>query len=287
VTGGGRIRALLAARYPQLRRLALHAGFHLVPADHRSPIPSAWRPELWQNAADTPGVDLRLDAGVELLRRLSPSIVEYDPPAGPPGTRHGYWHQNGVYPRLDAEVLYAMVRDLKPRRVVEIGAGWSSKVFADALEPEPVESHLIYDPFPGENVATLPVERLRAEDIPSQVFDQLGAGDVLFIDTTHTVKPGNDVVRLELEVLPTLAPGVVVHVHDVFLPYCYPEFMFDAGAIWQEQYLVQALLAFTTRFEVLLSNYALTRLRPAEMEDAVPGISDHGPGSALWLRVLG
>jgi hypothetical protein len=92
------------------------------------------------------------------------------------------------------------------------------------------------------------------------------------------------VVRLILEMLPVLAPGVTVHVHDVFLPFCYPEFMFDHGIHWQEQYLLQAFLAFNPRFEVAMANYALMRLRAEQVDALVPGLSRHVHGSALWLR---
>ena len=176
-----------------------------------------------------------------------------------------------MYPQIDGEILYAIIRHAGPGRVVEIGAGWSSRVIADALdanagEGTPAKDHRIFDPFPAEHLRSLGanVETLTAEEIPLDTFASLEAGDVLVIDTTHTVKPGNDVLRLILEVLPTLASGVVVHFHDVFLPFSYPEFMHDRGAFWQEQYLVQAFLAFNPGFDVLMANYAILRLRSEE-----------------------
>lgn len=280
--------------YPGLRRLARRLGYHLVVADYYSPIPDEWSAGQWENPAPMPGVDLRLDDSLELLVELAPHIREYAPPGGPPGTKHRYHHGNGMYPQVDAEVLYAIVRHLKPTRIVEVGAGWSSRVIADALdrntaEVGPIQDHRIFDPFPP---AAMPatgavVEPLRAEEIPAGSFTDLGAGDVLFIDTTHTVKHGNDVVLLILEVLPRLAPGVVVHIHDILLPYCYPEFLFENGLFWQEQYLLQAFLAFNPRFEVLLANYALLRERTKQVDAILPGFSSHVLGSALWLRSTG
>ena len=276
---------------PRLRRLARRLGYHLVAADFYSPIPDEWSSQQWQDPTPMPGVDLRLDESVALLGELAPFITEYAPPAGPPGTKHGYFHGNGVYPHVDGEILYAMVRHYRPARVVEIGAGWSSRVIADAVERNAadghaMEHHVIFDPFPPEGLPSTgaSVQALTAQEIPEETFAALGEGDLLFIDTTHTVKPGNDVVKLLLEVLPALAPGVVVHVHDVFLPYSYPEFMFDQGLHWQEQYLLQAFLAFNPRFEVLMANYALMRTRPADVDAIVPGMSGHVQGSAFWLR---
>lgn len=292
-----RVLASLTGRrdaYPRLRAVARRLGYHLVRADYYSPIPDRWSPMLWENPAPMAGVDLRLTESIALLRELAPFIVEYAPPGGPPGTKHGYYHLNGFYPQTDAEVLFAMIRRARPRRVIEIGAGWSSRVIADALDQNSAdgataEEHRAFDPFPTRHLRSLdvPVEAVAAQEIPLPVFAGLGAGDVLFIDTTHTVKPGNDVVRLVLEVLPALAPGVLVHIHDVFLPFSYPEFMFRGGVFWQEQYLVQAFLAFNPRFEVVIANHALPRLRGPEVESAVPGLSSHVPGSALWLRSTG
>ena len=94
--------------------------------------------------------------------------------------------------------------------------------------------------------------------------------DILFIDTTHTVKIGSDVNRLMLEVLPTLRPGVLVHVHDIFLPYEYPRGFFESQCCWQEQYLLQALLAENPNFEVLLPAAAIARERPELISALMP-----------------
>jgi hypothetical protein len=264
-----------------------------VVADYYSPIPDEWPGHLWDEPAPMPGVDLHLDAAVELLGELAPHIRDYDPPAKAPGTAHGYYHSNGVYPQVDAEILFGIVRHLRPSRIVEVGAGWSSRVIADAAarnadEGAAVAEHRIFDPYPPEGLPPAPaVQALTAEQIGDDVFGQLGSGDLLFIDTTHTVKPGNDVVRLLLEVLPALAPGVTVHVHDVFLPFTYPEFMFRQGLFWQEQYVLQALLAGNPGLEVLMPNYALMRLRTDDADRVAPGLSGHVLGSGFWIRTAG
>jgi predicted O-methyltransferase YrrM len=276
--------------YPLLRRAARRLGYHLVRANYYSPVPDLERlpRSLWETPDAMPGVDLRLDESLALMRELAPLIAEYQPPRGPPGTSHGYQTANQPFPAVDAEILYAMVRRLEPRRIVEVGAGWSSLVIADAVEQNPrkPESHRIFDPFPAPQTARLPnsVEVARAEDISLDVFTSLDEGDLLFIDTTHTVRPGNDVLRLLLEVLPRLAPGVVVPIHDFFRPFEYPRFFFELGLFWQEHHLVQAFLAFNDEFEVLFTNHALWELRPDELAAAVPGWLDRGRGSSLWLR---
>ena len=127
----------------------------------------------------------------------------------------------------------------------------------DAADGHPLTLE-VFDPFPSVVTPELPglerLERLSAQQVPLETFDRLGSGDVLFVDTTHTVKVGSDVNHILLEVLPRLAPGVVVHLHDIFLPYEYPKvWLEDYGLYWTEQYLLQAFLAFNSGYEILAS----------------------------------
>jgi predicted O-methyltransferase YrrM len=271
----------------ELRR---RLGNRLLRADPYSPIPDL-RTVEWDAPAEMPGVDLRLDASADFLEReLAPFVAEYAPPAAPPGTEHGYFTRNAMYPMVDGEVLYAMVRHLQPARIVEVGAGFSTRVIRDALarNDRPAE-HVIFDPdreHAVQRAGDAQVRPLAAQAIPPDVFASLQARDILFVDTTHTVKAGGDVVRLLLEVLPAIAPGVVVHVHDFFRPFEYPRFLMEGhGIVWQEQYLLQAFLAYNDAFEVLMANHALGRLRPERLRSVVPGVPvGVSPGSAVWLR---
>jgi len=129
------------------------------------------------------------------------------------------------------------------------------------------------------------LEPVKAQDIAPEVFASLGDGDVLFVDTTHTVKLDSDVNRIVLDVLPTLSPGVLVHVHDIFLPYEYPrEWPEVSGFHWAEQYLLQAFLACNRDFEVLVGTYALCRDRREAMSRLAPTWRDGASASAFWMR---
>jgi hypothetical protein len=118
------------------------------------------------------------------------------------------------------------------------------------------------------------------------VFRELGPQDVLFVDTTHTVKTGGDVNRIVLDVLPALAPGVVVHFHDIWLPYEYHRALTETlGANWSEQYLLQALLSGNPGFAVLLGNAALARDRRSAVQAAFPDWDPENEyPSAFWIR---
>ncbi len=113
----------------------------------------------------------------------------------------------------------------------------------------------------------------------------MAPGDILFVDTTHTVKIGSDVNFIVLDVLPRLAPGVIVHFHDIFLPFEYPRRWFETdGYLWAEQYLLQAFLAFNTAFEVLVPAQALARDQAERLRRVVPRMDPAASPGAFWLQ---
>ena len=282
--------------YRGLRALAERAGFQVVLKTFYSPIPdvAALPPGFFERVAELPGIDLGLDRQLAFVRdTLAGPMAEFRPPEQPTSDPHRYAVANPSYGRLDASTLYAMVRALRPGRIVELGSGQSSLVTAEAVRANAAEGHPCryeaYDPYPGVAGEALPglavLHRVAAQDVPFEVIEALTAGDILFVDTTHTVKTGSDVNHIVLELLPRLAPGVAVHVHDIFLPFEYPPgFMVDFGLYWAEQYLLQAFLAMNPGYEVLLANNALAALRPDELAAALPAGFAPGGGSAFWLR---
>jgi hypothetical protein len=132
------------------------------------------------------------------------------------------------------------------------------------------------------------LEHRPAQDVPLEEFTALQAGDVLFVDTTHTVKLGSDVNRIVLDVLPVLAPGVLVHVHDIFLPYEYPrKWTEESGLCWAEQYLLQAFLSGNSDFELRAGVFALCRDRPEAMARLAPTWRPGATASAFWMQRAG
>jgi hypothetical protein len=282
--------------YRGLRALAERVGFQVVLKTFYSPIPdlAALPPGFFERVAELPGIDLDLDRQLAFVREtLAGPMAEFRPPERPTGEPHRYAVANPSYGRLDASTLYAMVRALRPRRIVELGSGQSSLVTAEAVRANAADGHPCryeaFDPYPGVASEALPglaaLHRTAAQDVPAGVVATLEAGDVLFVDTTHTVKTGSDVNHIVLDVLPRLAPGVAVHVHDIFLPLEYPPgFMADFGLYWAEQYLLQAFLAMNPGYEVLLANNALASLRGDALAAALPPGFPPGGGSAFWSR---
>ncbi|HEX8086632.1 MAG TPA: class I SAM-dependent methyltransferase [Solirubrobacteraceae bacterium] len=252
----------------------------VVPRGWQSPLPDLDElpPEHFDRPSPLRGVRFDLDTQATLFRDLAPLVAQFAPPPG-------FRLDNGWYESVDAEVLDALLRRLRPRRVVELGSGASSLLIAAALDPG--ATHTVYDPFPNERAAGVAVERVRAQDVPEDVFTSLQAGDVLFVDTSHTVKPGGDVNRIVLDLLPMLADGVVVHFHDVLLPYEPHRTWLERGWWWFEQYLLQAFLSGNPDWEVLLAVHALTREREALVRQVVPSYRGENHPSAFWIRRTG
>jgi hypothetical protein len=253
-------------------------------------------PETWARAAPMPGLELELDRQLEWLKQLAPAMAELDAPLAPPepGTAvDGFHLANPMFGPMDAYVLYAVVRDLRPRRVLELGSGYSTLVIeralgANAASGSARSAHEVVDPHPSELLGratrSLTVRAESAAATPEEMFTSLAAGDLLFVDTSHVVVPGGEVVRLVLELLPALAPGVTVHFHDIYRPFEYPRALYDVfGLHWQEQYLLQAFLAFNPGFEVLCANQALWRLRRERIESLLPSQQLVAEPSSLWF----
>jgi predicted O-methyltransferase YrrM len=193
---------------------------------------------------DMSSIELRIESQRNLLNDLSMSKNEYSSLLGRDSGSTGIYRSDGAYPPVDAMLTYAMLRYHKPRRVIEIGSGMSTLLMLEALEANKSEGSnyemTSIDPYVDPVAAYSPVGTIRHIGTPLQtvdlsVFDELGSGDVLFIDSTHalTCDPRNDVFIEYFKIIPNLKPGVFVHVHDIFLPYGYPSsWILDRRIFW-------------------------------------------------------
>jgi hypothetical protein len=216
------------------------------------------------------------------FRRPIEAIEEHAPADGPEPT----W-TNSFLTGIDAVALYGVLSTFRPRRYLEIGSGNSTKFARRAIRDQGLPTTIAsIDPSPQAAVDALcdSVVRQRLEDTDLSVFDQLQAGDVLFFDGSHHAFMSSDVVVFFLEILPRLAPGVIVHIHDIFLPYDYPSSWSDR--YYSEQYLLAvALLASQRAFEVLFPAHFVERdpeLSRRIVEACGPRAS--GSSGSFWLR---
>jgi Methyltransferase domain len=201
--------------------------------------------------------------------------------------QNGFVLDNSYFSSPDAEVLYGLTTYYKPKRIVEVGSGNSTRIFRSAIVNNSLETRLTsIDPNPRCEVVGI-VDQIMCQKIEDlrhwDLFRSLCANDILFIDSSHEIRCGNDVISLFLTVLPLLANGVIIHIHDIFLPYEYPEtWIVKDRWQWSEQYLVQALLAGSTQYQVLWPAYYLQRSH-SSFTEKFNNLGD-STGKSLWLR---
>jgi predicted O-methyltransferase YrrM len=252
--------------------------------------------DLWHERPLPAGIEWDLDAQFEVLERIAPPCRELlDVPAAmAPGPPSYHW-RNDFWSGADAIFHYGLLRDLKPRRVVEIGCGWSSLLMAKALarnEAEGAATAVVdqIEPYPRrELLSALPgawnLHETILQRAPLELFESLEDGDVCFYDGSHVVRTASDVVWFFFEVVPRLRPGVVVHLHDVFWPFDYPdEWIFDRAQTWNEQYMLQAFLMYNDRFAPLLCNMAVLVAFPEGAASLFEGLPVELGGGSVWLR---
>ncbi|MBM3853799.1 MAG: class I SAM-dependent methyltransferase [Verrucomicrobia bacterium] len=268
------------------------------PGHFYSPLPS--RDEVNEALArggggpPFPGIDLNESGQLARLEKFAGWYAEQPwPEQAAPGWR--FHLDNNSYGHFDAIMLYGMLREARPRRVIEVGSGFSSaamldlneRVFAGAMQftfidPDMNRLRPLLRPEDEQRVTL--IER-RVQEVPLETFATLADNDVLFIDSSHVSKIGSDVNRLYFEVLPALAPGVLIHIHDVAGNFEYPREWFEEGRAWNEQYLLRAFLMHNTAYRIELFTGWLFNTRHEWFRLHMP-LCARGGGGQLWLRKL-
>jgi hypothetical protein len=276
------------------RTVFRHAPLFAEPGHFYSPIvaPGEARADLARAArwpvADEPRIDL--DAMTAQLARLARHFPDVAVPGAADGT-HRYHADNPMFATGDALVYGAMLRELRPERVVEVGSGFSSALALDTADATGFPRSLVFvEPWPQRlqrllrpgDAGRTTIHPCRVQEVDPAVFDTLEAGDVLFLDTTHIAKTGSDVLFELFHVLPRLREGVVVHVHDMFADWEYPDAWLAENRSWNEVYIVRAFLAFNEAFEILFFADHVWRHRREAAQALWPGLT--GLGGGLWLR---
>jgi len=199
---------------------------------------------------------------------------------------------NGFLPGLDIIGIYTMMAEYKPKRYIEIGSGNSTKVAHKAKTEQNTGTEITsIDPMPRAEIDNL-ADKVIRQPFENIDFDTLGAleeNDILFVDNSHRILPNSDSMVFYLEILPRLKKGVIVHIHDIYLPYDYPQFMCDR--FYSEQYgLAMYLLANPGKYETILPNYFIfedkelsDHIAPIWQHDNLKGVERHG--GSYWIRI--
>jgi predicted O-methyltransferase YrrM len=238
------------------------------------------------------GVDLNEEHQREVLKELArfypsmPFTID-----GSPDLRYRF--DNPSYSFADGIFLHTMLRHLRPRRLVEVGSGYTSALTLDTNErflDNQVECSFV-EPHPELLLSLMThADRQRTRIIPDRLqtvdlglFTALERRDVLFIDSTHIAKANSDVNRLFFEILPRLRPGVVVHIHDVFPAFEYPIDWLREGRAWNEQYVLRAFMQFNNAFRIKLFGHYMIARHPDWFREHMP-LCLRNPGGAFWFE---
>lgn len=282
-------------------RLFERLGVHVSPIHFYSPIPDLRevleRECLWSGHKNPPGVSLNPDGQLTTMRQVIASFMhECDFPSQE-SPDHSQYHTSNVYfGYVSASAMHAFIRHFKPRNVIEVGSGYSTRVIAAAIGRNAAEGReanlLAIDPHPSEalqrgfpNLSKVISDRV--ENLPTSLFESLVDGDLLSIDSTHALRLGGDVQYLYLDILPRLRPGVVVHIHDIFIPFEYPREWLVARRFWTEQYILQAFLACNTEFEVLWGQRMMEQWFPDDYSQTFRGrlsVEENNGSYSFWMR---
>lgn len=248
---------------------------------------------LWTQLDSMQGINLQVDTQLVLLEKLRPHTLEISYPVDKPNDdQTSYYYSNDQYPVLDAEFLHAALLHFQPKHVIEVGSGFSSLVTAHVnrtlLENsmsftciEPYPRQFLTDGVPG----ITHLLQQKVEDVDLSVFDSLDRGDILFIDSSHVSKTGSDVNFLFFEVLPRLKSGVLVHIHDIFLPDEYPErWVIDEGRNWNEQYVLRAFMQFNSAWRVVWSAHYMGTRHTGAVQKTFPRFPKLGGGGSFWIE---
>jgi hypothetical protein len=267
----------------------------ILPVRHHYYEPFVVPSELKQALNDErqlPGIDFNVQGQLEFLAALT-FEKELDhllsTNSGPFNFRFG----NQSFESGDAEYLYQVIRRMKPARLYEIGSGQSTLVARAAIKKNGEDNagyscrHICVEPYEAPWLEALEVEvvRRRVEDVDKSMFLELQKNDILFIDSSHVIRPQGDVLAEYLQILPVLRSGVVVHIHDIFTPRDYlREWVIDSLMLWNEQYILEAFLTNNSSWEIIGALNFLAHSHYSELKRVCPYLTEGREPGSIYLQ---
>jgi hypothetical protein len=247
-----------------------------------------------KSISDLPNIDFKLEKQLELLKSFKNhfKICPF-PEEQTPSKR--YWYKNDCYSYADAAVLFCIMMHYQPKRIIEIGSGFSSAVALDTNEHffgnkiklyfiEPYPEDRLYKLLKEKDKKTTTIHACRVQEIEKSFFATLEANDILFIDGSHVSKTGSDVNFLMFDVFPLLKPGVIIHIHDMFFPFEMPRPWIYEGRNWNETYLFRAFLEHNNAYSILFWTSFLRQFAQNETIDAIPVVTKNWGGSLYIIK---
>lgn len=246
--------------------------------------------EIFNPKKEIKGIDLNESGQIELIRSFK-KYYELLPYSPSPGSELRYYYDNGYFPYFDAISLFGIIHHFKPKRIIEVGSGFSSAVMLDTNElffKNSIDITFI-EPFPQRlnsllrktDNANLQIRFL--QDVELEMFTKLERNDILFVDTSHVVKVGSELNHVLFEIIPLLKPGVIIHFHDIFYPFEYPKsWVLHDKRSWNEIYFLQSFLMYNSTFKILLFNSFLGNQYAEWLEKNMP-LCMRNTGGSFWL----
>jgi hypothetical protein len=291
--------AAVLDRLPYVRSLRAQVDKQgAFPAGHYySPIPERQDALAWVESEDgpppqIPGIELNHEGQLRLLQEYRQFYDELPFPQEP---REGfrYHYRNEWFSYGDAIFLYSFLRKHRPQRIIEVGSGFSSAVMLDTVDrffPQRPDITFV-EPYPerlksllrSDDEGRVDILECKVQEVPPERFLSLGAGDLLFIDSSHVVKCGSDLHYLMFDVLPRLPAGIFVHFHDIFYPFDYPRDWLAKGTFWNESYFLRAFLSFNREWEIHFFNSYVALALGDVVERTMP-LCMKNPGGSLYIR---
>jgi len=292
----GEVEAVSKERDLYKQQLAGYLKF-VPPGHYYSSIPDLIdvvknEDRIWRQRKELAGINLYTERQISLLSHFK---IYYDEMPFPVEKDQAFrfFYENPAYSYSDAIFLHCMIRHIRPRRIIEIGSGYSScmtidtndlffkgTIDIDFIEPYPELLNTLL--FRGDT-DRYRIHDIKLQEIPIDFFKRLKSNDILFVDSTHVSKVGSDVNYIIHEILPILQEGVYIHFHDVFYPFEYPKYWVLEGRVWTEQYLLRAFLEFNSSFEIVLFNTYLLEVAEEILRRDFPLIYKN-PGGSIWIR---
>ena len=281
-----------------LNRSAGLLGFHLFKKNYNLPVPQDSDMQYCRNSELT-GIDICDEVVLYFLKSVIIKYKEEFAAFPVDFTPNAYYLLNNSFMAVDGNVYYSLVRELKPKRIIEIGSGFSTALAVEAIKkngPDNKTRLTSIEPYPSEMLLNLKEDinlvKKPVQEIDMDVFTSLEEGDILFVDSSHALKSGGDVWYEYCEIFPRLKPGVYVHIHDISLPKPYPNVYYDSMLYWNEQYLLQAYLTNNSKVEIIWpGNYMMTKYPEKMTEYFAPEyklmkdkFKDSEP-SSFWMQV--
>jgi len=289
------IRRAGVQRLPHCKKALMNVGVFPVRNHYYEPQFDNWNPKQdFSEDRALPGIDWNTPEQLKTLERFVFSRELLDTPQEKP-TLLRFYFNNGAFESGDAEYWYQLIRTIKPKRIFEVGSGNSTLMAIQAIrknrgdDPNYECEHICIEPYemPWLEESGVTVVRKKVEDMEISFFSRLQENDVLFIDSSHIIRPQGDVLFEYLELLPSLNKGVIVHVHDIFSPRNYPKlWLQDEVRFWNEQYLLEAFLSHNSSWKIIGALNYLHHGYYDKLKSAAPFLTQEREPGSFYIQKI-